>query len=81
MNPCKSVKSTDEKSLRSAYVVTVARNFLTRPATVFTPSRNIDLRPDDPSGTLGDQTEYLFKQPIKHSYAPPVTSIMLPIKI
>ena len=57
MKPCELVHSTDNKSLRSASVVTVARNFLTGPPTVFTPSQVLALRPDDPSGPCGDHNE------------------------
>ena len=61
MKPCESVKNKDDKSLRYAYFFTVARNFLTRPATFFTSSLILALRPDDPSIPRGDHTEYLFK--------------------
>jgi hypothetical protein len=57
IKPWESANRTDDKSLRSASVVTVSRNFFTQPATVFTPSRILALRPDDSSGPRVDYTE------------------------
>ena len=61
MKHCKSVNRIDNKYLGSASIITVAHNLFTQPATVFTLSRIIALRPDDPSDSRSDQTEYLFK--------------------